>query len=338
MTLHHLVWLLGIFISIISADRNLAPIDCLSEADFWNLVSKTDQVLQTQTDVPEAGTFDEIASQWRRLNFVCLDNGERISVEGGYIARALDTPENLQARLSISPMVKALEATRKIQLPDPDPAVQQHLKEILSRPEFQWPAPRANPLADWVLSIFNRLFAWMDRLLAGRNLDGNWVRILQSCLLIIGTLLFGALIYFIVNSLRRSFTPDTNINSILQPGDEYLDASAAQLRAEDFASIGDWRSALRYKYLFCLLTLDEAGILRFEKSRTNHEYLAGLNSAGSQPMFVLFSRLVEIFENSWYGFQPIDSSSYSAYAGQANDLQQLAKDFRPGQRKETAGS
>ena len=52
-----------------------------------------------------------------------------------------------------------------------------------------------------------------------------------------------------------------------------MGAEEARRRAAASASEGDYRAAIRYRCLAVLLALDEAGMLVFDRSATNREYL-----------------------------------------------------------------
>jgi len=77
--------------------------------------------------------------------------------------------------------------------------------------------------------------------------------------------------------------------------------------ADKFARHGQWRLALRALYLELLVTLHERGSIRYERQRTNGDYLAALLGA---PAGAPFARLTAAFELAWYGNKPFESADY----------------------------
>jgi hypothetical protein len=86
----------------------------------------------------------------------------------------------------------------------------------------------------------------------------------------------------------------------LQPDEQ----SAADLwrRAEALARVGDFLAAVRYLYLAVLTQLHRADLIRYERTRTNGEYLRQLRGAeGAAAVVEPFRRLTRLFEQKWYG-------------------------------------
>jgi hypothetical protein len=79
-----------------------------------------------------------------------------------------------------------------------------------------------------------------------------------------------------------------------------MGSTEAKRRAEEAAAAGDYRSAIRFRTLAVLLTLDESGQLVFDRAATDREYLfraPGPLQADLQPMLDRFSAV-------WYGEAP----------------------------------
>ncbi len=100
-------------------------------------------------------------------------------------------------------------------------------------------------------------------------------------------------------SLVRGAQPD----ALAQPAEAW-----ARL-ADRFARNGEWRLALRAAFLELLVLLHERGAIRYERQRTNGEYVDALASGPAGPPFSL---LVGAFDEAWYGNRPFDETAYNA--------------------------
>jgi hypothetical protein len=91
-------------------------------------------------------------------------------------------------------------------------------------------------------------------------------------------------------------------------------------RAQTLSSQGDYRNAVRYLYLSSLLILDEQGLLRYDRSRTNREYL---RSVSSKPQLAKpLSDVIDVFDRVWYGFEPVDEQAYRNYVEHVEELRE----------------
>ncbi len=81
-----------------------------------------------------------------------------------------------------------------------------------------------------------------------------------------------------------------------------FDQRIAEAEAEN-----DYRRAVRLWYLKVLQQLADQGGIRWQRDKTNHEYLAELTPPSLRPAF---SRLTYLFEYIWYGDLPLDAPRY----------------------------
>jgi hypothetical protein len=100
--------------------------------------------------------------------------------------------------------------------------------------------------------------------------------------------------------------------------DDPKTASSATDRASAFAANGNYRSAIRYLYLSSLLWLDERGLLRYDASLTNREHLRQVRD--QHELHDRLRKVVNTFEDVWYGDHPVDESYYLRYVQQIEEL------------------
>jgi hypothetical protein len=82
-------------------------------------------------------------------------------------------------------------------------------------------------------------------------------------------------------------------------------------RAEALARDGDFLAAVRHLYLAVLTQLHQADLIRYERTRTNGEYLRQLR--GNEATGTLaepFGRLTQLFEQKWYGERACAAQDY----------------------------
>lgn len=187
------------------------------------------------------------------------------------------------------------------------------LEEILRRPEFQWQEEQP--------SLLERIWEWFTQQLI--NMLPNEApggRIISILLVSAGILAIGLILYFVFRRFRREIAIDVEPGTAGEDTDPQ-DASRAMDRARDLSKIGDYRQALRYLYLSTLLLLEERGLIRYDRSRTNLEYL---QSVGDHPQLATHLReIIQIFERSWYGLQIPDAQTYDRFERQVQSIREL---------------
>ncbi len=177
-------------------------------------------------------------------------------------------------------------------------------------------------------------------LLLGARVKNRWLRLGISflCGLVVGILFFTAtnvldLVFvglgvaglavaavaagLFIAGLNRASTPSTarsvsDLEVVLGMG-----AEEARRRAAASASEGDYRAAIRYRCLAVLLALDEAGMLVFDRSATNREYLFRAPGPIHDDLQSLLSR----FEAIWYGNSPTNAAEWAQYDASASSIE-----------------
>ncbi|MGI8588918.1 MAG: DUF4129 domain-containing protein [Chloroflexia bacterium] len=114
---------------------------------------------------------------------------------------------------------------------------------------------------------------------------------------------------FAAGNLRRARTAGGARPAVGFAAEAGWSATQAQAAAAAAATAGDYRKAVRYRYLATLLALDEAGQVRFDPSLTDGEYLRRVPS----PLRAPFGPLVQLFERIWYGGYPATAHDYQEY-------------------------
>ena len=125
---------------------------------------------------------------------------------------------------------------------------------------------------------------------------------------------------YIFRGLFADLITDARLNGDGDSGDEILTADTAFQRAQSLSRGGEYRSAVRYLYLSSLLLLDERGLLRYDRTRTNREYLRTVSDQPelSEPL----SEVIDVFDNVWYGYHELDEERFKHYSDRVEELKE----------------
>lgn len=285
--------------------------------EYWQQVQATrDQVAalgdlspaeQQAALLQEAGRFSEIRA-------VVLPSNVAVPLDHSHLIAALQADPPKVDRV-VALLDEALAA--RAGWPEPiwgNTALAQ-LRAILSRPEFRWAEPRPSPVVQWLNDLLMRI----DRFLAGifpQRGDGD-----SALLDLLFSLAAAAALAFVFWYVARQMLAGLAPEARLEEGDDedaLLSSGQAFDRAQNLSSTGDFRSAVRYLYLSCLLALDEQGVLRYDRTRTNREVLHSLS--GSPSLAATLGDIVEVFDRVWYGQHALEPGAFARYADQVHQL------------------
>lgn len=132
-----------------------------------------------------------------------------------------------------------------------------------------------------------------------------------------------AVLFFAFRHLALDFSADAALPLETNDAEENLTAQAALSRAQTLSKQQDYRAAVRYLYLSTLLILEEKGLFRYNRTRTNREYIQSLSD--KPEMSQVLGDVVNVFDRVWYGYEPIDDGEYSSYQEQVERLRQQRK-------------
>lgn len=284
--------------------------------EYGNLVRNTRQSILDMESKSESEVRQELnalASQWDQVRAVEFPDRSVIQIESAYLTAALrtDPPELERLGNLLEALLRAHEEYPQnlFTLEDVLP-----LKEILARQEFQWQESQPLVLPDWL----DRFLNWLNQL--SNRVASTAVRYGRIPLIVTAVFLFLLSLFFISRGLSRSLVREAELATEESRGDELLTSKGAFRRAENLSMQGDYRNAIRYLYLSSLLVLDEQGVMHYDRSRTNREYLRSLSS---RPELSKSLRdVIEVFDRVWYGFEAIDENTYKSYVEHVEELRE----------------
>jgi hypothetical protein len=284
--------------------------------EYWERVRETRQAILQMESKPESAVRQELnalAAQWEQVKAIELPDRSIIQIESAYLTRELrsDAPRLDRLGNLLDALLRAHEEypQKVFTLHDLAP-----LEGILARPEFQWEEAQPIVMPGWL----DRFLAWLERL-ANRAVNATF-SIGRIPLIVTAILVFLLSLFFISRGLSRNLVREAQLAAEESQGDEMLTSKGAFKRAESLSTQGDYRNAIRYLYLSSLLVLDEQGVMRYDRSRTNREYL---RSVSSRPELAKPLRdVIDVFDRVWYGFEPIDENTYKSYVQHVEELRE----------------
>ena len=284
---------------------------------YWDMVGDTRQAITKMEALPVEeirGQLDASAAAWEKVTAVEFSNQRLITVDPSHLVAELrvDPPdlERLETLLDALLDAHAQYPQKVFTIQDIEP-----LKEILARPEFQWSASQEAP--DWFQRALNAFFDWMERLAFGIQ---NTVYYGRVPLMIGAALLLLLSLFYISRNLSRSLVREAELAGEASEDEALLTSKGALQRAQTLSSQGDYRTAIRYLYLSSLLVLDERGLLRYDRSRTNREYLRSVSSKSQ--LATPLRDVIDVFDRVWYGFESVDEQTYQSYLQHVDELRE----------------
>jgi hypothetical protein len=269
--------------------------------------------------------LDDRAEQLLAIEEILLPDGSTLPVDNSWLREALAS-EPPDFPVVVARLGAILDALGQPRIP-PEPGALDKLARIYEVPPFKDRAlPSAwdrfwNAVGRAIAGFFERLFGNLPTPNPSPTTATSFSGLSPAgwATLIIGLLLVLALIVYAVRGVRRTMVADAQAKA--EAADEAMPTAAEAIdQAQVEARAGNYRVAARHLYLSSLLWLEERGMLRYDRSRTNREYLHQLRG---KPAHDALAPVVDTFEQVWYGHRPLDAVAFSEYERQ---VQALRKD------------
>ena len=139
----------------------------------------------------------------------------------------------------------------------------------------------------------------------------GWDADLRYVLFPLGAIALGIVIAFFVRQIRRNLIVEARDDASGATHERVETEQAALAHAETAAASNDFRSALRFLYLSAILHLQERGVLPYDKSLTNREYLH--QTQENVDLQATLGPAVTVFDEVWYGHKPCDAETVADY-------------------------
>ncbi len=134
---------------------------------------------------------------------------------------------------------------------------------------------------------------------------------LKYVLFPLGIIAIGIVLIFFIKQIRMNLISEVRENEAEIVEDIVRTEKAALAHANTAEASNDFRGALRYLYLSAVLHLQENGILPYDKSLTNREYLH--QSQVDTNLQETLGPAVTVFDEVWYGHKPCDAETVANF-------------------------
>ena len=327
-------WLL-LTLALLASKVQPARAAPLSIDQYWQQVADTQSSLAALSDTPlvEARPqLDELAGQWATIDEVILADGTSVAVDHSWLI------SQLRAEQPNLPLIQArLDTLLAARATWPDPAwtsdeaapALASLDQLTQRREFQWADTdtQQSPIQEWLDRQWQRLLDRLRGFLPEDNAQAQpqsdstraiTINLTNLLFAALGVLVLAAILFFVLRGLLGNVVGEATLDPNDPAGDELLTSDSAIKRAQQLSKQQDYRTAVRYLYLASLLLLEERGLLRYDRSRTNFEYLRSV--AHLPELSSILTRVINVFDRVWYGFQTIDQDTYDQYLASVREL------------------
>ena len=299
----------------------LASAEGISVADFWQRVDKsltTLQGLKSQPKETVIPALDALAEQWSQLDALTLPSGKTAPLNASFLVSQLrQRPYDLDVLIKrFTDLQKARSISPSRSFGAADLAA---LQTILQNPDFQWDRP-PSPLEELWNQFIARVKNWLNNLFGQNEIS---IPVPGETFTIVAGVILLLILLYVFRNLFSDFFLDAAAKDEQMAGDELLTAESALQKARDISRGGDYRTAVRYLYISALLTLDERSLMRFDRSKTNREYLRSV--AAFPQLSAPLRDVIDVFDRVWYGFQPLDEESFQHYAEKVDQLREQKK-------------
>ena len=289
-------------------------------SSYWQQIADLQELVTRLEGEPldvQQAQLAGAAAQLGLITAVSLPNGREIPISHTFLLNELSRdPPDLERLQNLLAAWQTARATwPEVQFDNLDEAA---LQAILNRPEFQYEMAEPTRLQRWLEDLQLRFWQWLSEIFPSLNAGSGLGNIANFLVTSVGVVVLIIVLVYALRELLGDFAADSAIMPDDHLGDELLTADTALQRAQQFSAEGDYRTAVRYLYLSALLLLEERGLLRYNRSLTNREYLRSL--AHQPELATILGDVIEVFDRVWYGFHTLEPAEYEWYAGQVEVL------------------
>lgn len=139
----------------------------------------------------------------------------------------------------------------------------------------------------------------------------GWDADLRYVLFPLGAVALTVVVVFFIRQIRRNLIVEARDAESNTPQARVETERAALASAETAEAASDFRGALRFLYLSAILHLQERGVLPYDKSLTNREYLD--QTQADTDLQATLGPAVTVFDEVWYGHKPCDAKTLTDY-------------------------
>ncbi len=206
-----------------------------------------------------------------------------------------------------------------------------------------WLQARVEAIKQWVADTIGNFFDWLRSLFPSFTPRTNAAVPDFGWLIFVFWAIIASLLAFLLVAAYRIFAGNIRWGGRRKKQEETeFEGEDAELlslppdelgdRAAQFARDGNYREALRHRYIALLLRLDGRGVWRYDTRRTNWEHIAALRRGAAQngaEIVAPLSDLTRRFDRVRYGSAPCDAGDWQQFERDATELEANATRSSP---------
>ncbi len=212
--------------------------------------------------------------------------------------------------LAVGPRVCTAQKTPDVPTVSSTDELRAVARQILSGTEYQRQM-RAAGQVPVTQRLWEALFRWLRRILSQPLFEGlQRAHPIAYWALVAGlTGLLGLLLFHFAVILRSTLRGTRRkVEEVLTPSDNKPTTQNLVAEAEQAAAVGRYRDAIRLLYRALLSQLDAEGLIDYDQTKTNWEYLNATRSVAA--LYKPFAKLTMLFDRKWYGLEQAGVSDY----------------------------
>ncbi len=310
-----LPWLFVCLLLLMGKQAVQAQSSSLMLDAYWQTIADIrDDLNAAESD--DSAVRQTAAARLAAIDAVELPDGRTQPIDHSFLIRELQNENN-----SLETLTTLFTAYASSRQGWPDPALPQldeaALSQILRRAEFQYAPDEPN----FLQRLWQDIRQAIEDFFLRHFPEESTIRLPLGDLIVVAAAVLVALVLaYALRGLVADFTADAAMSAEEELGGEPLTAELALQRAQELSTGGDYRTAVRYLYLSSLLLLEERGLLRYDRSLTNREYLRTVSHRPE--LAAILREVIDVFDRVWYGFQTVTANEYDAYAQRVEMLKQ----------------
>ena len=240
-----------------------------------------------------------------------------LSITGyAFSGNMLQTSENVQQEV-----ISETQAA-----PAPLEFDREEINSLKQDPEFDYTEVKVEE--NWWTRFKRYLLLQWQRFLSWLSGDHNinefvlFLFELLPYLLIAAILLFAIWLFAKLNPAGSYLKDPKTAGVFLNEEEEIVQSRNINKLIEEAVAASDYRLAVRFHYLLILQKLSEAGLIDYQYSKTDEEYLAEIQAKelGRQ-----FSQITRIYDFIWYGNFAVSAGNYPRAKKEFEQMQEQIK-------------
>ncbi len=157
-------------------------------------------------------------------------------------------------------------------------------------------------IMDFIYNIRESLAEWLKNLfpeveVTSPGFAADIVNMITWIIIVIFILILLFVLYKLLMHYRKKETEE--VKTLLKIKEGAIDSESWLDLARNYAQNAQYRNACRAVYMSLILYLDEKSIIKYDKAKTNLEYLQTVR--GKEDIYNPLKLIVTVFEELWYG-------------------------------------